>query len=188
MIIYDYAVTYTTSFDWSLLRAVDSPSAVLKHNERGSRKLQETYEVGVLLFLFWYHPKTTPVPQGAEGVGAAGRACERSEPKPKAKECAAAAYNLTFFVVQCPQGGFNGNGVVRWSGATSPKRKRFPLETQGQKRRAAREPTSQNVGSARGATAPRTLRTQDRPAGGGGTFPTPAGRAQRTRSNSDSRQ
>lgn len=64
--------------------------------------MQETYEVGVLLFLFWYHPKITPVPQGAEGVGAAGRARERSEPKPKAKEGAAAAYNLTFFVVQCP--------------------------------------------------------------------------------------
>lgn len=85
MKIYDYAVTYHTGFDWSLLRAVDSPSAVLKHNERGSRKLQETYEVGVLLFLFWYHPKTTPVPPGAEGVGAAGRARERSEQKPKAK-------------------------------------------------------------------------------------------------------
>lgn len=84
--------------------------------------MQETYEVGVLLFLIWYHPKTTPVPQGAEGVGASGRARERSEPKPKAKEGAAAAYNLTLFVVQCPQGGFNGNGVVRWSGATSPKR------------------------------------------------------------------
>ena len=122
--------------------------------------MQETYEVGVLLFLFWYHPKTTPVPQGAEGVGAAGRACERSEPKPKAKECAAAAYSLTLFVVQCPTGGFNGNGVVRWSGATSPKRKRFPLESQGQKRRAAREPNSQNGGSARGATAQRTRRTR----------------------------
>lgn len=85
MIIYDYAVTDTTSFGWSLLRAVDSPSAVLTHNERGSRKLQETYEVGVLLFLFWYPSKTTPVPPGAEGVGASGRACERSEPKPKAK-------------------------------------------------------------------------------------------------------
>jgi hypothetical protein len=102
MIIYDFSVTYHTSFGWSLLRAVDSQKAVLIHNERGSRKLQETYEVGVLLFLFWYHPKTTPVPQGAEGVGAAGRARERSEPKPKAKEGAAAAYNLTFFVVQCP--------------------------------------------------------------------------------------
>lgn len=45
--------------------------------------MQETYEVGVLHFLFWYHPKTTPVPPGAEGVGAAGRARERSEPKQK---------------------------------------------------------------------------------------------------------
>ena len=101
---------------------MDSPSAVLKHNERGSRKLQETYEVGVLLFLFWYHLNTTPVPPGAEGVGASGRARERSEPKPKAKDGAASAYSLTLFVVQCPQGGFNGNGVVRWLGATSPKR------------------------------------------------------------------
>lgn len=64
--------------------------------------MQETYEIGVLHLLFWYHPKTTPVPLGAEGVGASGRARERSEPKPKAKECAAAAYKLTFFVVQCP--------------------------------------------------------------------------------------
>lgn len=102
MIIYDFSVTYHTNFDWSLLRAVDSQTAVLKHNERGSRKLQETYEVGVLLFLFLYHPKTTPVPPGAEGVGASGRARERSEPKPKAKEGAAAAYKLTLFVVQCP--------------------------------------------------------------------------------------
>lgn len=122
MIIYDFSVTYHTGFDWSLLRAVDSQTALLKHNERGSRKLQETYEVGVLLFLFLYHRKLTPVPPGAEGVGATGRARERSEPKPKAKECAAAAYSLTLFVVQCPTGGFNGNGVVRWSGATSPKR------------------------------------------------------------------
>jgi len=102
MIIYDFSVTYHTNFDWSLLRAVDSQTAVLKHNERGSRKLQETYEVGVLLFLFWYPSKTTPVPPGAEGVGASGRARERSEPKPKAKEGAAASYKLTFFVVQCP--------------------------------------------------------------------------------------
>ena len=102
MIIYDLSVTHPISFGWSLLRAVDSQTALLKHNERGSRKLQETYEVGVLLFLFLYHQNTTPVPPGAEGVGASERARERSEPKPKAKEGAAAAYNLTFFVVQCP--------------------------------------------------------------------------------------
>ena len=64
--------------------------------------MQETYEVGVLLFSFWHPSKTTPVPPGAEGVGASGRARERSEPKLKAKEGAAAAYKLTFFVVQCP--------------------------------------------------------------------------------------
>ena len=81
---------------------MDSEKAFLIHNERGSRKLQETYEVGVLLFLFWYPSKPTPVPPGAEGVGASGRARERSEPKPKAKECAAAVYKLTLFVVQCP--------------------------------------------------------------------------------------
>ena len=42
------------------------------------------------------------MPLGAEGVGAAGRARERSEPKQKVKEGAAAAYKLTLFVVQCP--------------------------------------------------------------------------------------
>ena len=36
-----------------------------------------------------------------------------------------------------------------------------PWETQARQRRAGREPTSQNGGSGRGATAPRTLRTRD---------------------------
>lgn len=36
-----------------------------------------------------------------------------------------------------------------------------PWETQDRQRRAGREPTSQNGGSGRGATAPRTLRTRD---------------------------
>lgn len=36
-----------------------------------------------------------------------------------------------------------------------------PWETPDRRRRAGREPTSQNGGSARGATAPRTLRTRD---------------------------
>ena len=64
--------------------------------------MQVTDGVGSLRLFFWYHPKITPVPLGAEGVGASGRARERSEPKPKAKEGAAAGYKLTLFVVQCP--------------------------------------------------------------------------------------
>ena len=64
--------------------------------------MQGTDGVGFLRLFFWYHPKTRPVPLGAEGVGAAGRARERSEPKQKVKEGAAAAYKLTLFVVQCP--------------------------------------------------------------------------------------
>ena len=59
------------------------------------------------------------------------------------------------------QGGSREKTVVRWSGATSRQRQRFERETQGRRRRAGREPTSQNGGSGRGAKAPRTLRTRD---------------------------
>ena len=44
-----------------------------------------------------------------------------------------------------------------------------PWETPDRQRRAGREPTSQNVGSGRGAKAPRTLRTRDSPEGGRGS-------------------
>ena len=48
-----------------------------------------------------------PVPLRAEGVGAAGSACERSEPLPARRAL---------------QGGSREKTVVRWSGATSRQR------------------------------------------------------------------
>lgn len=93
------------------------------------------------------------MPPGAEGVDAGSRVGGRS---PRAPVCRRA------------QGGSRVKTVVRWSGATIRQRKRFKRETQARRRWATREPTSQNVGSARGATAPRTRRTRDRPHPRGG--------------------
>lgn len=85
------------------------------------------------------------MPPGAEGVDAGSRVGGRSPRAPVRRRA---------------QGGSRWKTVVRWSGATSRQCKRFQRETQARRGRATREPTSQNVGSARGAIAPRTLRTR----------------------------
>lgn len=93
------------------------------------------------------------MPFRAEGEAAGSRGCARRARAPARRRS---------------QGGSREKTVVRWSGATSRQRQRFERETQERRRRAGREPTSQNVGSGRGATAPRTLRTRDSPEGGRG--------------------
>ena len=93
------------------------------------------------------------VPFRAEGVDAGSRVGGRSPRAPVRRRA---------------QGGSRVKTVVRWSGATSRQCKRFQRETQARRGRAAREPTSQNVGSALGATAPRTQRTRDSPHPRGG--------------------
>ena len=95
----------------------------------------------------------TSVHPGAEGVDVGSHVGGRSPRAPVRRRA---------------QGGSRLKPVVRWSGATSRQRKRFKRETQARRGRATRAPTSQNVGSARGATAPRTQRTRDSPNGGGG--------------------